>query len=178
MTDRFSPARFPTRLRAALLGLAVGPALVLGGCAGDPEASQVLGKSLGAGVGAVAGGYLGNKIGTGTANTIATTVGVAMGAYFGGRLFDRLARGDLDLAEAAQTEALERAPSGRMVAWSNPDTGASGTATAQPAVERDGQGPCRPFTHLVRHEGENETFEGVACRAADGSWQVVEGGAK
>jgi len=52
--------------------------VLVSGCADDPEASRVLGKTLGASVGAVAGGYLGNKIGDGTVNTIATTVGVAM----------------------------------------------------------------------------------------------------
>ena len=147
----------------------------LGACANDPEASNVLGRSLGAGVGAVAGGYLGNKIGTGTANTIATTVGVAMGAYFGGRLFDKLSRGDLNLASAAQSAALENAPSGKAVTWSNPDSGTAGMATAKPAFEKKGVGPCRPFTHLIQQGSKKETVEGVACRNPDGSWRVLEG---
>jgi len=147
--------------------------IFLSACADDPEASRVLGKSLGAGVGAVAGGYLGNKVGTGTANALATTVGVAMGAYFGGKLFDKLSRGDLNLASAAQSAALENAPSGKAVTWSNPDTGTAGMATAQPAFEKEGVGPCRPFTHLIQQAGEQAKVEGTACRNADGSWRVL-----
>jgi len=148
--------------------------VLVSGCADDPEASRVLGKTLGASVGAVAGGYLGNKIGDGTVNTIATTVGVAMGGYFGAKLIDRLTSADLSLAAATQSVALEQAPSGEPVTWSNPDTGASGAATARPAYNKDGVSPCRSFTQLFNDKGERFSVEGVACRNPDGSWRVLK----
>lgn len=88
---------------------------------------QTTGKDLGAVFGGVAGGLLGSQVGSGTGRTLAIAGGVVAGTIIGrelGRYLDE--KDQQQLAES--THATAR--TGGSSTWSNPETGASGSATA------------------------------------------------
>ena len=70
-----------------------------------------------------------------------------------------------------QQRALESAPSGRPVAWTNPDTGHQGTVTPTRTYQ-SGDTYCREFQSDVVIGGKNEKAYGTACRQPDGGWKV------
>ena len=78
---------------------------------------------------------------------------------------------DKRMAAEAQQRALETAPTGRPVAWTNPDTGHSGTVTPTRTYHSD-RGYCREFQNTVVIDGKNENAYGTACRQPDGSWKI------
>ena len=68
--------------------------------------------------------------------------------------------------------ALETAPTGRAVVWSNPDNG--NRYTVQPTrTYYHSQQPCREYITKAIIGGKSEQIHGKACRQADGSWRVV-----
>jgi surface antigen len=73
-------------------------------------------------------------------------------------------------AEAAQ-RALETAPSGKPVAWNNPDSGHSGTVTVTHTYQSGGT-YCREYQQTVTIGGKQEKGYGTACRQPDGSWKI------
>jgi surface antigen len=104
-------------------------------------------------IGAVGGGALGGLIagaaGGNPATIAASTIG---GILLGGVVGNLLDQRDKRLADEAAQKALETAPTGRSVAWRNPDNEHSGTVT-----------PVRTY----------QTAGGTYCREPDGSWRVV-----
>lgn len=145
--------------------------LALGGCQNLGIGQGEIGSALGGGFGAAAGGYLGSQIGTGFGQTAATIAGASLGALFGSAIGRKLAEGDLNLMGQAAQQTLETSPSGSATAWRNPDTGRAGSVVAGPAYERNGQ-PCRPIEQSISIDGQLERASGVACRRADGVWEV------
>jgi surface antigen len=98
------------------------------------------------------------------------------GAVIGGALLGALAGNMLDqrdkrMAAEAQQRALESTPTGRPVAWTNPDTGHSGTVTPVRTFQSN-RGYCREFQNTVIIDGKSENAYGTACRQPDGSWQI------
>jgi surface antigen len=89
-----------------------------------------------------------------------TSIGSLGGAAFGGLM-----------AAEAQQKALESAPAGRPVAWTNPDSGHQGTVTPVRTYQ-SGDTYCREFQSDVVIGGKNEKAYGTACRQPDGSWKV------
>lgn len=55
--------------------------------------------------------------------------------------------------------------------WTDPRTGAETTVT--PIRDLDGVGRCREFRHVVALQGGELEARGVACRAADGTWEIL-----
>src|SRR5215468_7953780 len=76
------------------------------------------GAALGGGIAALAGG--------GTGAIVGATLG---GALLGGVIGNRLDARDKQLATQAAQQAFENSQTGKPTAWSNPDTGNSGTIT-------------------------------------------------
>jgi surface antigen len=147
-------------------GVAILMLLVLtAGCAtmqDNPKAS------VGAFGGAAFGGLIAAAAGGGGAAIAGAVIG---GALLGGLAGNMLDQRDKRMAAEAQQRALETAPSGRPVAWTNPDTGHSGTVTPTRTYHSD-RGYCREFQNTVVIDGKNENAYGTACRQPDGSWKV------
>lgn len=151
------------RVRFAIVA---GAGLALAACQAGP------GQVGGGIVGATVGGLAGSQVGSGSGTMVAVGIGSALGGLIGselGRMLD-----ERDQQQHAQTyqRAMEQAPAGQARSWSNPDTGNRGEITPVRTYTRDGRN-CRDFTQTIYVDGRAETGRGTACRAADGTWQVV-----
>ncbi len=161
----------------AIPALALAAILTLGGCAG--EGNGLSQEQTGALIGAIAGGLLGAQFGEGRGQTLATITGAALGGYVGSRIGRVLDERDRTLARDAAAQAME-SEAGIPVSWANPDSGNSGsvtaladTATPTGTALPDGA-ECRPFQEtIVTRDGRTEQIIGTACRAPDGTWQVL-----
>jgi surface antigen len=125
-------------------------------------------ESGGAILGAIAGGLLGSKVGKGSGNTMAIVAGTMLGGMVGssiGRGLDEEAKRN---AYKAETLALS---SGRQTQWKAP-SGSYGFVEPGP-VYAEAQRTCRSYTHKIYINGKPETGNGTACRASDGSWDIV-----
>lgn len=140
---------------------------LLGAC----ENAKV-GQTTGAILGGVGGGLLGSQFGGGIGRVLMTSLGAALGAYAGSELGKTLDKADKEEVIKAEEKA-STAPVGETVAWSNPDSGKSGTVT--PVSEtRDAQGRlCRDFKSTITVDGKEEVVQGTACKQPDGSWSAV-----
>ncbi len=124
--------------------------------------------------GAAAGGLLGSTIGGGKGQLAATAAGALLGALAGSEVGKSLDRADQLFMRQTSQRALETAPVGRTVAWTNPDTGNSGTVTpTRPATTTADGTPCREYQQTVTVGGKTESAYGNACRQADGSWKII-----
>ncbi|MFA5960615.1 MAG: RT0821/Lpp0805 family surface protein [Tatlockia sp.] len=136
--------------------------VLLAGCA------PLNNEGVGTLTGGVVGGLIGSQFGGGSGKVAAAAGGALLGAYLGGNIgktMDRLDRLEMQ-------KALETAPTGRAVVWSNPDTGYR--YTVQPTrTYYTNQQPCREYTTKAIIGGKTEQIYGKACRQADGSWKVV-----
>lgn len=139
------------------------------GCANDMGTKQTGGTILGGVGGAVAGA----QFGKGTGQIAATALGTLLGAYVGSEVGRSLDKADQAHAGRAGQQAFESAPTGQPVAWSNPDSGHSGTVTPTKTYFDDNQ-PCREYQTTVTIDGKTEKAFGTACRQTDGSWKVVK----
>ena len=153
------------RTVAALAGLALAGATVLGGCETPPTKEQT-----GAVVGGVVGGVLGSHVGKGKGRTAAIIAGTLVGAMIGGSIGRYM-----DAQDRMRTaRALEYNRTGQPSRWRNPDTGATYEVTPTRTYET-AEGPCREFTMRAEIGGRPETVYGTACRQPDGSWRMVGG---
>jgi surface antigen len=120
--------------------------------------------------GAAAGGLLGAALGGGGAGIAAGTI---LGGLLGGAIGDRMDAADRRQAQSAATHALETSPSGKSVAWRNPDTGNTGSVTPVRTYQTATGQYCREYTQTITIGGEKHQSYGTACREPDGSWRVV-----
>jgi surface antigen len=136
--------------------------VLLTGCA------QINNEGVGTLTGGVVGGLVGSQFGSGSGRVAAAAGGALLGAYLGGnigRTMDRVDRLEMQ-------KALETAPTGRAVVWSNPDTGYR--YTVQPTrTYYTNQQPCREYITKAIIGGKAQQIYGRACRQADGSWRVM-----
>ena len=156
-------------IKLAVAGVAV---LALTACAGNNSGPK---ESIGTLLGAVVGGVAGSQVGSGRGQLVATGVGTLLGAYLGNEIGKSLDRADQLYMQQAEQQALV-APVGDTIAWSNPESGNSGTVTPVREGTHRGTGEyCREFQQTVTVGGRNEEAYGTACRQADGTWQIVGG---
>lgn len=95
------------------------------------------GKQAGGAVlGGLLGGLLGNSV-SGKNRGLGTVLGAAGGAALGSYVGCRMQRGDAERAEAAARQSLD---GGGRQAWTNPETGASGSVISTP-ISSGGAGP-------------------------------------
>lgn len=155
-----------------LLTLAVLICLAIAGCAGTQTGDWVREheKALIGGLGAAAaGGLIAAAFHGGPAGIIG---GALAGGLIGGAVGDRMDAADRrDAAQAAQ-RALESAPSGKAVAWHNPDSGHSGTVTPTRTYQTKSGQYCREYQQTVTIGEEKHQAYGTACRQPDGSWKL------
>jgi len=124
--------------------------------------------SIGAFGGAAFGGLIAAAAGGGGPAIAGAVIG---GALLGGLAGNMLDQRDKRMAAEAQQRALETAPTGQPVSWTNPDTGHTGAVTPTRTYQSEG-GYCREFQNDVVIGGKSEKAYGTACRQPDGSWKV------
>ena len=143
-------------------------AVALVGCEGyGPK------QTGGAVIGGAAGGLLGSQIGGGSGRLAATAAGALLGALVGSEAGKSLDRADRMYAAQSTQTALERAPSGTVTTWSNPDSGHSGTVTPVRTYQTSAGQYCREYQQTVVVGGQRQSAYGTACRQPDGSWKIV-----
>ena len=126
-------------------------------------------EGAGGGLGAIVGAMVGSQIGLGGDEITGALLGGLVGSLVGseiGRLLD--AEDQRRLAEARQ-EALA---SGTKVAWSNPDSGNSGSVTPKRSFTSDGSS-CWEYDYDIAAGGKEETVSRSACVQSDGTWKEV-----
>jgi surface antigen len=148
----------------ALITLAVA---LLSGCA-TMEANPK--TTIGALGGATVGGLIAGAAGGNPAAIAASVIG---GGLLGGIVGNLLDDRDKRMAAEAAQRALETAPTGKSVAWRNPDTGHAGAVTPTRTYQSAGGTYCREYQTTVTIEGRQERAAGTACRQPDGSWRIV-----
>jgi surface antigen len=119
-------------------------------------------------LGGVVGGVLGSTVGRGDGQVAATIVGALVGAFVGNNIGKSM--DELDYYKTGR--ALENAPTGSPVAWNNPDSGARYEVTPTRTYYEGSDAPCRDFTTQAVIDGRQESVQGTACRASDGTWQM------
>lgn len=144
--------------------------IALGACQGMQNAGTK--ETVGTAVGAVAGGFAGSKIGGGSGQLWATGVGTLLGAWLGNEVGSSLDKADIAYAKQAEQKAYS-APIGQTVSWNNPQSGNYGTVTPI----RDGSTAsgdyCREYEQTIYVDGRAETGVGVACKRANGTWDII-----
>jgi len=125
-------------------------------------------EAVGAVLGGVVGGAIGSRVGEGDGRTVAIVVGSVLGAVIGAKIGR-----DLDEADRGCVgHALELTAEGKPVTWSNAQTGMSYAVTPTRGFKQNGQS-CREFTTVITAKGRKDTVTDRACRAGDGTWQIV-----
>lgn len=165
-------------MKTKIMTLAVVSMLALGGCAqnGEQNAWGMGNKqSFGALGGAIAGGVLGSNVGKGKGQLLATGAGALLGAMAGSAIGKSLDQADMMYHQQAFERAYT-APINQPIAWSNPDTGHSGSvvATRQGTDTQTGN-LCREYKQTIIVDGQSETAVGTACQQADGTWRLRNG---
>lgn len=159
-------------LKSASVALALS-AIILGGCAGDPNTGtgpkENTGTLLGALTGAAAGAAIGGHGGAAAGGAVA---GALIGGLVGNRIGASMDQEDQQRAYAAQMSALESGQAGRPVEWRNPESGRYGVIVAEAPYDMRGE-RCRRYTHTIYINGRPEVARGVACRHPDGTWEPV-----
>src|SRR5262247_3788860 len=159
--ERWAMSRSLRQMTVVILLLVVGAT----GCETMQENPKT---SIGAFGGAAFGGLIAAAAGGGGAAIAGAVIG---GALLGGLAGNALDQRDKRLAAEAQQRALESAPTGKAVPWTNPDTGHNGTVTPTRTYQSSGT-YCREFQSNVTISGKSEQAYGTACRQPDGSWKI------
>lgn len=127
-------------------------------------------------MGGALGGWAGSNIGGGTGKLAATAGGALLGAFLGNSIGASLDRADRLAAAQTTQVALETAPTGRSVSWSNPDYRRQTYGRVTPRrtyTDYRTRQICREYTHDITISGRQETMVGRACRQTDGTWRKV-----
>jgi len=140
--------------------------LVLTACSGSGVSKQ----SIGSGVGGIIGGIAGSSVGGGNGRTAAIVAGTLAGAMLGGAVGK-----SMDATDKYNTQqALETAPVGQPVSWTNPDNQSRYTVTPTRTNYRSDGSPCREYSTTAIINGKKETIYSTACRQTDGTWQAAK----
>ena len=149
------------------LVLVIVAATLITACA---DVSQNPKTALGAAGGAAAGGLI---AGAASGSPAAIAGGVLLGGLVGGAVGNALDQRDRQLAGQAARQALETAPTGVAVPWTNPDTGHAGAVTPVRTYQVADGRYCREYQQVVTVGGQPQQSYGTACRQPDGSWQMA-----
>lgn len=76
---------------------------------------------------------------------------------------------DMKLFVDSAREALENAPVGKTIEWTNPATRHSGATAVLAESSQDGR-PCKTIRVDTQARGMRESMRYVACREPDGRW--------
>lgn len=146
--------------------------LILFGCVLIASCSTK--KGTGTAIGGGLGALLGSQFGKGAGQLVAVGVGAVAGGLIGGTIGKQMDEHDKLMAEKSAQKALEDAPSGRAIAWKNPDNKHRGTVTPTRTYQNREGGYCREYTQEVTIGGNTEKAYGTACRQPDGQWLIIK----
>ncbi len=152
------------------LGVVIVVIMVATWVTGCADVSQNPKTAIGAAGGAAAGGLI---AGAASGNPAAIAGGVILGGLVGGAVGNALDQRDRQLAGQAAHQALEAAPSGVAVPWTNPDNGHAGAVTPVRTYQVADGRYCREYQQVVTVGGQQQHSYGTACRQPDGSWQIT-----
>jgi len=123
---------------------------------------------LGQVLGGVGGAVAGAQFGQGTGQLAATAGGALLGALIGGEVGS-----SLDAADAAcAQQAIATTPTGRTVAWRNPDRDDRYQVTPTRSYRSTDGRYCREYTSSAVIGQQVREVTGTACRQPDGSWRI------
>ena len=145
-------------------------AILLSACITTEAPKQGAGTLLGA----VGGALAGAQVGSGRGRIIAVAAGTILGAFAGGEIGRSLDRADR-IAQSNAQEQAHFAPVGEPIRWSNPDSGNRGEIRATREGRTAAGQYCREYQTNVVINDQVQQAHGIACRQADGSWQVIDG---
>lgn len=131
-------------------------------------------QSTGTLIGGSTGALIGSQFGGGTGALVATGVGALAGAMIGGHIGKSMDEQDRKLVELSAQKAFETSPSGRSVAWHNPDNGHHGYVEPTKTYKNKRGDYCREFTQQINVGGTPTKGYGTACRRPDGQWEIVQ----
>jgi surface antigen len=141
--------------------------LALTGCSSNTQQGNT---TIGAVSGAVVGGLAGTAFGAGTGRAVAVGVGAVAGALFGGWIGHEMDHSD----NTRCCHTLDRNAPNHPHTWKNKRTGAQYTVKPTSRVMTyNGNNYCRQYETTATMNGKTQTSSGIACRQANGSWQVV-----
>lgn len=150
-----------TKIAAVLAALALS---MLAACESQPSK-----EDIGMAAGAVLGGVIGHQIGHGTGQTVATIGGAALGGFLGSRIGR-----DMDRSDQVNTaHALDYAPDGHPMTWSNGASGRQYSVTPTHTYHGGSGSLCRDFTTVAHIDGRDEIVRGTACKQQDGTWKTL-----
>jgi surface antigen len=153
--------------------VAIGFAIMLGGCSSSDRFTSGPKEGTGTALGALSGALIGSTIGGTTGDRVAAAVaGAAIGGLIGNRIGAAMDDSDRQLAYQAQIEALEQGAPGAPVGWRNPDSGRYGSIVPGPMYVQRGL-RCRGYTHTVYIDGRPQIARGTACKNPDGTWTAL-----
>ncbi len=95
----------------------------------------------------------------------------AQAVGFGDAAMAKFTKEDHALSKAAMKEALDSAPDGQAVKWSNPATKAAGSVTPLKTTTENGLS-CRLTQFDNEAKGQKGRLRYKLCKLADGSWKV------
>ena len=146
--------------------------LVVAACATDPGTRHDQ-KQTGAVVaGAVIGGLIGAQFGGGSGSVALAAAGAVAGGWVGNRIFQRTASSEYE--RDAFRRALNDAPSGQRVTWSDSRTGESGFITPTNTRRMSDGRLCRDFHRGLTIGGQSvDDTRGTACRTSNGNWDAA-----
>ena len=152
-------------------------AAMLAGCASSGDGPGQFGANkttVGGLLGGIGGAVAGAQFGSGRGRLAAVAAGTLIGALVGSEVGKSLDKADQQQAYHAQQQA-QAAPIGQTIAWSNPESGNSGTVTPvrEGRIASTGE-YCREFQQNVQVGGQTQQAYGTACRQPDGSWRIVQ----
>ena len=143
----------------------VSASLSVAGCAsqGGPSAQE-----FGFILGSIGGALVGSQFGSGSGRAAATALGAVLGGYAGRIVATQLTKSDYEKMDNATYHAMN---TGETQAWSNAETGHSGTVTPGGTFQHGGQ-TCRTFEEKVNTGEQQAAGRAVACQNPDGSWRI------
>ena len=144
---------------------------LLTGCAGTYNKA-----TTGAALGALTGTALAYGLGKDSSKKgLWLIAGAAAGGLFGNNIGKKLDERDRLLMGQTFQNTMETAPNNQVGGWNNPNTGNSGTVVPTQTHMTANNQPCREFQTTVNVGGEAVQAFGMACRQADGAWQIQQG---
>lgn len=148
-----------------IMVMSVALSVLMSGCA------NVTNEGVGTVAGGVVGGLLGSQFGSGAGQVAAAAGGAMLGAILGGKIGRTMDRQD----QMEMQRALETAPTGTVMRWTNPDNGNHYVVrpTRTYYSVQQPQQPCREYVTNAKIGGKSQQIYGKACRQADGAWRVV-----
>lgn len=126
---------------------------------------------IGAATGAVVGGLAGSLFGQGAGKAVAVGVGAIAGALVGGYIGHNMDSTD----HAKCAHVLNNNPPNHPSHWKNDKTGMAYEMTpTSKMMSYQGNPNCREYTTTsTSNDGKTQTTNNIACRQANGNWQVM-----